>query len=213
MSRAASSWTRFSEGLLDLLYPRRCPLCDAWSDESPCASCCSDMVPAEPGFRTGDGSISGYATLFDYTGRAAEAVKRLKYGRRTSLAAWMSSALARRYDEIGDPVDAVVPVPIHWTRRCMRGFNQSQLLCEAFPPELVRPELLVRVRATRPQARLSHDERLENLKGAFQSRPVPGLRVLLIDDVLTSGQTARECASALLSAGASEVSMLAFAGE
>ncbi len=66
----------------------------------------------------------------------------------------------------------------------MRGFNQSELLCEAFPSELVQTRILRRVRATVPQVGLSNDERLANLRGAFESAPCVGLRVLLVDDVL-----------------------------
>jgi ComF family protein len=172
------------------------------------------MFPASPGFVTQNGLLAWQATVFDYRGRASQAVRRLKYDRRTSLAQKMSQCLYDRYNEIGEAVDAVVPVPIHWSRRCQRGFNQSDLLCESFPREMVRPDLLRRVRATRPQVGLSHQERLENLTGAFRaSAAAAGLTILLVDDVLTSGQTARECATALKDAGAAEVAILAFAGE
>jgi len=106
-----------------------------------------------------------------------------------------------------------VPVPIHWSRRARRGFNQSELLCECLPSGLVDSKLLARTRATKPQAGLSVEERQRNLDGAFMASPsVSGRAVLLIDDVVTSGQTAKACASALYTAGALEVGILAFAG-
>ncbi|HEY0867814.1 MAG TPA: phosphoribosyltransferase family protein [Fimbriimonas sp.] len=199
--------------LLDLLYPRRCPLCGSLSPESPCAVCLSDFPEARFPFRSGDGEVASWASVYSYHGRAAQAVQLLKYNRRTSLSSAMSAALKRRYEEVFAPVDAVVPVPIHWSRRCTRGFNQSELLCEAFPAALVRTDVLFRVRATRPQVGLSHEERLTNLQGAFRAKGAPGMSILLVDDVLTSGQTARECARALRAAGAREVAFLAFAGE
>ncbi|HWA82798.1 MAG TPA: phosphoribosyltransferase family protein, partial [Fimbriimonadaceae bacterium] len=103
--------------------------------------------------------------------------------------------------------------PIHWSRRCQRGFNQAELLADGLPRTC--RNALFRVKRTRPQARLSREERMHNLAGAFRASRavVEGKSVLLIDDVLTSGQTARECAKALASAGATEIAVLAFAGD
>jgi ComF family protein len=112
------------------------------------------------------------------------------------------------------PHDVVVPVPIHWARRAQRGFNQSELLAELAPKEILRPEILARTRFTRPQVGLSASERLKNLSGAFKaSKAVRGLRVLLIDDVVTTGGTALACAQALLDSGATETGLLTFCGE
>jgi len=108
--------------------------------------------------------------------------------------------------------DLVVPIPIHWSRRCIRGFNQSDLLAESLPN--LCSDAVARVRRTKPQVRLSREARMHNLADAFRAKPVvDGKSVLLIDDVLTSGQTARECAKALALAGAKDIVALAFAGE
>lgn len=104
----------------------------------------------------------------------------------------------------------IVPVPIHWTRRCFRGFNQTELLVEAFPPEQLGTGLIQRIRATKPQARLNPEEREANLFGAFAGGTAPD-KVLLVDDVYTSGHTARECARVLKSAGARQVGVISFA--
>lgn len=105
--------------------------------------------------------------------------------------------------------DAFVPVPIHWTRLCERGFNQSVLLAEALPN--VRQDWLWRTRRTRQQAGLSPELRRQNLVGAFEaSESVRGASIVLVDDVTTSGGTARECAKALLAKGASRVDLLTF---
>ena len=141
-------------------------------------------------------------------------MKRLKYSRATALAKPMASLLSESYEMSGIPeFDAVVPVPIHWTRRYARGFNQSEMLCETFPDGFVRLDLLKRSKNTRPQVGLSREERLHNLKGAFEgSVKVLGLRLLLIDDVTTTGGTAMACAIALKEAGAEYVGILTFCG-
>lgn len=109
--------------------------------------------------------------------------------------------------------DLLVPVPIHWTRLNARGFNQSERLAEALRGAVHAPGVLERVRATRPQVGLDRAERLENLRGAFRATSdVKGRRVIVVDDVMTSGGTANECARALKEAGAKSVALVAFAG-
>ena len=209
---AESSSRAFFERLLELLYPGKCPLCGLLSPEAPCQTCRAEMKPSEPRvIFEREGPLDFRASLYRYEGRAGQAVRRLKYARSTSLAAWMASEISRGVGAIGCESHVVVPVPIHWTRHCYRGFNQADLLCTATPREST---YLVRHRATRPQVGLSREQRLQNLAGAFRASPaVSGMSVLLIDDVVTSGQTARECARALLEKGAREVGVLAFCGE
>lgn len=212
MLRAADLWTSFSEAALDAVFPPKCPLCGLLSPSSPCPACRSEFRPNDPEWRVrGDGLLDGRIALFYYEGRAAQAVRRLKYGRSSSLARTMASDVAQAVSRLGIEYDLVVPVPIHWSRRCARGFNQAELLSEALG---WTPGMLRRVRRTRPQVGLSREERERNLAGAFEASPeVAGKRALLIDDVLTSGQTALECARALRLAGATEVSIVAYCGE
>lgn len=112
--------------------------------------------------------------------------------------------------------DVVVPVPLHWRRRWSRGFNQSELLARAAARRsglpMCRP--VRRTRATEVQAGLSNSRRRQNVTGAFRvTRPgqVAGRRVLLVDDVMTTGATAGACAAALKRAGARSVALLALA--
>lgn len=179
-------------------------------EEAVCSICFASFQPSASELLRHHQPLDYSASLFHYTGRAAQAVQRLKYERATSLGPFMSGLLlqgAERMNLLG--VDAVVAVPIHWTRRCYRGFNQSELLAERLPH---RADLLRRRKATRPQVGLKVAERLTNLENAFACvARVEGLRVLLVDDVLTSGGTARECARALKAAGAAEVGVLTFA--
>lgn len=151
--------------------------------------------------------------LFEYQGRGGQAVRALKFRRNTSLASWMASQIHQAYVAYGLDPEIIIPVPIHWRRLAVRGFNQATLICDLLPRELIRHDALRRIRSTRSQVGLSIEERLTNLEGAFQaSAEVSGKRILLVDDVTTSGQTGRECAIALNAAGAVEVSLLAFAG-
>jgi ComF family protein len=115
--------------------------------------------------------------------------------------------------------DALVPVPLHWRRQWARRFNQSALLAEVIGKASNVPvsyPALKRVKATPQQVGLSQSARAQNVQGAFRVPPdgkaeVAGRRLILIDDVLTSGATMDACARALLRAGAAQVDALVFA--
>ena len=197
---------------LGWLYPERCALCDRVGFPAICEDCLGDMAPS--GFAKGDmPPLPFRASLFQYDRRAGQAVRRLKYARSTALAATMADLLAPQIAELAKDDDLVVPVPIHARRRGERGFNQSDFLVRGARGRTVSKNVLKRVRMTPPQASLPVAQRGESLRGAFVAdSSVAGRRVLLVDDVLTTGHTARECASALVAAGATEVGVLAFAG-
>ncbi len=111
--------------------------------------------------------------------------------------------------------DAVVPIPLSIKGLRERGFNQSLLLSKVISDNRKIPLLmdrLVKIRETPPQIGLSAKERSKNLKGAFSMKKnVQGMKLLLVDDVMTTGATARECARQLLKAGADEVAVLTLA--
>lgn len=112
--------------------------------------------------------------------------------------------------------DVAVPMPLHWRRQWQRGFNQSELLARAIARRWSIPmkNAVRRTRATAAQAGLSNARRRENVAGAFRVKKtgqVEGRRVLLIDDVMTTGATASACALALKRAGAKSVTLLALA--
>lgn len=207
------SWAKHA---LDVVYPAKCGLCDLLGEEPICSICLASFERFEQPIHEayGTSTLDRWADVFRYEDRAGQAVRDLKYSRSTWIAGPMAQMLAEAAQELGLlEVDLIIPVPIHWTRFCTRGFNQAELLCEQLPREMVRRGLLFRTRATRPQVGLDPEIRTQNLRGAFMALPeVKGRRVLLVDDVLTTGHTARECASALKRAGAAEVWALAFAG-
>ncbi len=122
--------------------------------------------------------------------------------------------LRRGVAELPDDIDAVVAMPMHWRRRVGRGFNQAALLAGPVARDLELPLLdgVAKTRHTRPQSTLSGRDRRRNLVGAFAcARRIPFRHVLIVDDVFTSGQSARHLAHALRAAGAQSVSVLVLA--
>jgi ComF family protein len=116
--------------------------------------------------------------------------------------------------ELVTQADLMAPVPLHPSRLRQRGFNQALLLAQAFPGVQLERELLTRVRPTPSQTGLNPKERRENVKRAFAvPRPetLKGKKVLLIDDVLTTGATVKECARVLCQTGALQVDVLTVA--
>ncbi|HYP40899.1 MAG TPA: ComF family protein [Chloroflexia bacterium] len=202
-----SAWDR----LLDLLYPPRCGGCDRRGTLF-CDACL--LAVTVPIFDRED--VAGVGLLISagtFDGPLRTAIHNFKYESDTPLAKplaqVLSNVLAR--DESaeldGDPL-ALVPVPLHIERRKARGYNQSELLARELSKLTGWGVMkgLERVRETRSQVGLSAQERRENMQGAFAWRgDVVPQRVLLIDDVCTSGATLSECAIALQKAGVEEV--------
>jgi ComF family protein len=157
------------------------------------------------------------AVRFDEISRAL--VHALKYGDRLDLAPMMGRWVSHAGRELLAEADALVPVPLHWRRLWARRFNQSAMLAAAISAESGVPiaaGILKRVKPTAQQVGLSRSERAANVQGAFRVPPeakgaVVGRRLVLVDDVLTSGATVDGCARALLRAGAANVDVLIFA--
>ncbi len=147
-----------------------------------------------------------------YEGILAEAINLYKFHGIKRLAGPLAEFLTD-FDPAG--IDVVVPVPLSITGLRNRGFNQSLLLAKAFSDKKGIPLVmngLMKCRETGPQIGLSAKERAKNLKDAFSApRRFDGMRVLLVDDVMTTGSTANECAKQLLKAGAGDVSVLTLA--
>jgi ComF family protein len=154
-----------------------------------------------------------------YDDVARSLVHAYKYSDRLDLAPLLGRWMTRAGRELFEGADALVPVPLHWRRLWARRFNQSAALAEAISANsgvAVLHGALRRVRATVQQVGLSKAERADNVQGAFRiaadaKGEVAGRRLILVDDVLTSGATADTCARALLRAGAAHVDVLVFA--
>ena len=147
-----------------------------------------------------------------YEGVLRQLIHLYKYGKVQTLARPLSVLLARALPR-DEAYDAIVPVPLHWLRRLQRGFNQADLLTRGLSRATGIPVLsaLGRVRSTSTQAGLSNRSRRQNVTRAFRSCNVSGKRILLIDDVMTTGATGAACALALKQAGARRVSLLTVA--
>jgi ComF family protein len=140
-----------------------------------------------------------------------EVIHALKYGRRRSLAAQLASQMRTRGSQLLADADCVVPVPLHWRREYQRGFNQARELARFLDQRVL--DVLARTRHTRPQVELAASRRRANVETAFRLRrsyfrrlkSVVGLKIVLVDDVSTTGATLDACARVLMNAGASEV--------
>ena len=154
-----------------------------------------------------------------YDDTARKLVQRLKYSDRLDLACALGAMMARSGAELAADADVIVPVPLHRLRLWRRRFNQSMELARIVADRHARPcepSLLLRVKRTAPQVGLTRNQRAENLQGAFRVPDamrvhLKGKRVLLVDDVLTTGATANAASRALIRGGAASVDVLAFA--
>jgi ComF family protein len=150
-------------------------------------------------------------------GPARRLVHRLKYSDRGDLAKPLGAWMARAGADVLADADAVVPVPLHPLRLWKRRFNQAAALAQAMAKvggKPFEPRWLMRIKATRSQVGLTREQRAANMQGAFRAAPgapLSGLRIVLVDDVLTSGATANAAARALLRAGAADVDLVVFA--
>ena len=207
---------RVLRAFLELVAPRRCPGCDAiavLAEDTAFCGACGPLLEAVPAPRPG--AIAPVSAAFLFGGPLADAIARLKYQRRADLAAPLGQLLARSALAYAGRVDRVIPLPLHKERLRERGFNQCTLLAAPLSRRLGVPldtTSLQRVRATADQAGLPRAQRADNVRAAFRAGDgVRGTRVLLIDDVRTTGATLAAASSALLDAGCAEVCSLALA--
>ena len=239
--RARTGGAVLAAQALDVLFPPTCLACRAATHEhgALCARCWREIrfierpycerlgTPFEQDL--GEGLLSPQAMAdppvffraravarFE-DGPARKLVHRLKYSDRAELARPVARWMTRAGAELLAEADLVVPVPLHPIRLWRRRFNQAAALAR----EVARVsrvacdlEALRRVKATRSQVGLTRAQRAENMQGAFRAAPdadLKGRKVVLVDDVLTSGATLNAASRALLRAGAEQVDVLVFA--
>lgn len=229
------------QGLLDLLFPPRCQVCQSLDAQPLCDPCRQSMRLIQPPFcqgcgrpfdplaqgaptcsecRQGHFRFDGSRSIGRFEGNLREAIHALKYRGRTRLAQPLGELMAdcwARFAPEGVKVQLVIPVPLHVTRLRERGFNQSELLARVVAQThgvALNTTALQRIRHTRPQIELSRSERARNVRGAFEvcdESAVKDQTVLLVDDMFTTGATLNECARALRHAGAERVYCLTLA--
>ncbi|OAN51154.1 ComF family protein [Magnetospirillum moscoviense] len=202
-----------------------CP--DCWGQitflSAPCCDACGHPFEID----AGPGALCGLCAreappwararaVFRYDDASKPLVLRLKHADRLEGAPTFARWLARSGADLIHDADLIVPVPLHRLRLLSRRYNQAAVLANALgrlTGKPVAPDLLVRTRATPAQGHLGRDERAANVRGAFAVRPsgrhrLAGKRVLLVDDVLTTGATVGECARILVTTGAHGVDVL-----
>ncbi|MDD5491382.1 MAG: ComF family protein [bacterium] len=154
-----------------------------------------------------------------YQGILREAIQAFKYNRRSCLGTELGELMFKSYQRYFSQftIDTMIPIPLHKKQSHKRQYNQSEILAVNLGKAAgipVFPKTLSRIKETRPQYALNKRERADNIRNAFQIRKganLPGAKVLVIDDICTTGSTINECARVLKQAGATEVHGLVLA--
>ena len=201
--------------LLEAFAPARCAACDVVSRAPTCPGCTRTLrdLPV-PAVRRADDLT--WVAAFEYVEPVRSMIHRAKYRAALSaLRALADASAARVVMQLARAGDGVVAVPLGRRRLRQRGYNQAEVVARALAGVVDAPLLtgLVRVRETKAQAEQSEPQRLANVEGAFAWRgaPLDGAQLWLVDDVVTTGATARAAAAALREAGAGALHVVALA--
>ncbi len=230
VARFARNIGSLRQALLDLFFPPRCVACRRVGDWF-CVTCRQSVEKILPPVCNRCGrplqraecpycqklplQIDGTRATAFYEGNLRDAIHAFKYAHRPELGQPLGKMLGDYLSTYPLPVDALVAVPLHPERERVRGYNQSLLLARVLGAQCGLPvwnDVLTRTRVTRPQFELDAPERRENVHAAFTAADrVAGTRVLLIDDLCTTGATMDACGIALKERGAKSVWGLAIA--
>ncbi len=213
-------------GFFDFFIPRYCPSCKKklqFEENCICDECLSSIERADSDrlnleyqrkFASTE-IISGFTSLFDFEiDKAIQLlIHSIKYNKRFLNAKYLGKLIGEnlRQEIMNWNIDIIVPVPLHSLRKADRGFNQSKYIALGIGNKLgikVKSNLLKRTRYTETQTNLTLKEREENISEAFQTkqkRLIEGKTFLLVDDIITTGTTIRECGKVLLDEGAARV--------
>lgn len=202
---------------VDMVFPPRCLHCgrvDTWW----CDMCHQALgnLPIEVVSLKVSG-IAQVVTTSVHDGICQDAIQGLKYHGQQGLSVTLGQRLVRVLTQMSWTFDMIIPVPIHTTRIAERGYNHSKYLGDVIHHDLgieLVDDALIKTQATRPQVGLTRAERLVNLEGVFDvdNSRIRGRRVLLVDDVTTTGATLGECAKVLRTNGVTEVYAITVSG-
>ena len=231
---------RLISWLIRLILPPVCPVCEAVVDEPHmlCSNCfrklnfitkpycvkcgrpfefdvkgdmtCASCLKTEPPYHVA-------RSVFVYDDGSKELILPFKHADRTDLTQVLSIFMLQNHKDLIEKADIIIPVPLYITRLLKRRYNQAALLAKRLAKEThskYDPMILYRKRSTISQGHMSAKKRAENVKGAFAVRyldRLKGKKVLLVDDVMTTGATVCECSKVLLKAGAVQVDVLTVA--
>ncbi len=225
VGRALTLLRQGGTGLLDLVYPPRCPGCGSIGTVL-CASCQARIEPPPgpacircghpasteslcPTCRATPSHLDRIAASAIFASPLREAIHELKYNNGRALARPLGAHMVAYWQKHAFSADVIVPVPLHRARLAERGYNQAALLARVLGQATHIPldeKAVVRHKATQQQALLNAVERRENVRDAFScDDTVTGKRIVLVDDVATTAATLEACAAALLAGGASAV--------
>lgn len=208
---------KFKRYILHLFFPNRCACCDSFIEynEFICEECKTSLpfTDENSGPHCGEFQLDSFSAPFYYKDGIDRAIRAMKFhGIRQNadfLACYMANCV--KHSAEYQNANIIIPVPLHKTDRRRRGYNQSELIAKRVSKAInipMRTDILIKERRTKKQHDLSYEERLSNLNGAFSVKDkgaLSGKRIILIDDVFTTGSTMSACAKALKSGGAAAV--------
>lgn len=206
--------------MMECFFPPRCVFCDCVlpSGQIICKHCSETVFESfwQQNFLIQAKYLFPCTALYDYTKEVRSALIRFKFQDETILKEYFGKKLAERMKEISFQPDFITAVPISKKRKRQRGYNQSELLARELSKNLEVPyrELLSKVRDNVPQHELSEEDRLENVKDVYYTtndEEILEKRILLVDDILTTGATMCSAGQALFCAGAKDVFGIAVA--
>lgn len=223
---------KFFDAFNDLLFPRRCPICDeivkaievcdecskkvSYIRQPVCFKCGKQLEEDEREF-CHDCTIRKFSykrgvAAFSYSDGIKRSMYAFKYNNRREYADYYAATLVREFGNVikSFGAEVLIPVPLHSKKLCKRGYNQAEVLARHISRLINIPvddNFITRIRNTVPQKELKEKERIDNIKNAFQIRnnSLKYNKIILVDDIYTTGTTIDECAGTALAAGVSEV--------
>ena len=217
------------DSILNLLYPNVCGFCNKICFGSICKKCELKLKKHEINNDVGTGlasaqyNFNNLISLFKYEGIIRKKIIEYKFGDKAYLYRTFAKIILKNEKVCGflRNYDIIIPVPLHKKKKHIRGYNQTELIAKELvkniPNLKLETNILIKTKNTEVQSLLTKNQRQENIKGAFEvgagncACPIEGKRIILFDDIYTTGATANECSKVLKRAGAKEILVLTIA--